>query len=88
MTVLTVLGIPVTEEQVERWLGYYCPGPQPFRTADLSHDETRNVSATDDVEITDEFARHLLHVRRRGVGLAVRGLVRRPQAASQDAPGG
>lgn len=35
MSLLTVLGIPVTEEEVERWLGFYAPGRQPFRTRDL-----------------------------------------------------
>lgn len=32
---LNVLGIPVTEEQLDRWLGYYCPGRQPFRVVAL-----------------------------------------------------
>ncbi|QFG69572.1 hypothetical protein [Ornithinimicrobium pratense] len=55
MTSLSVLGIPVTGQQVERWLGYYCPGPQPFRTADLTQDQTQRVPTVDAVEVTDEL---------------------------------
>lgn len=51
---MTVLGTSVVNEQVERWLGYYCPGPQPFRTVDLTHDAAQSIPTTDAIAITDE----------------------------------
>lgn len=44
----------MVNEQVERWLGYYCPGPQPFRTVDLTHDAAQSIPTTDAIAITDE----------------------------------
>ena len=54
VTSLTVLGTPVTEEQIARWLGYYCPGPQPFRTRDLTRGQALSIPMTEALEITDE----------------------------------
>ena len=36
MATVTVLGIPVSDEQIERWLGFYAPARQPFRTRALA----------------------------------------------------
>lgn len=50
----TVLGISVEEEQLEQWLGYYCPGAQPFRLDGVTRTQRRCFPTTDAVPITDE----------------------------------
>lgn len=54
MDSLTVLGIPVTAAQVEQWLEYYCPGPQPFCIRDLTPAQVKGLPSVD-VDKTDEW---------------------------------
>lgn len=54
MNRLSVLGILVTDQQVDRWVDFYAPGPQPFRTKDLDPHVVQ-VLAERSVEITDEL---------------------------------
>ena len=51
----SVLGIPVPEEQLGRWLKHYCPGRQPFRTRDLPADVVAALPRTRPLPVTDEL---------------------------------
>lgn len=55
MTSLTALGIPVSDEQIDRWLGFYAPGRQPFRLSHLDVEIVRLIPVTAEVEVTDEL---------------------------------
>lgn len=50
-----VLGIPVSQERLDRWRHHYCPGLQPFRTRDLAGDVVDALPRTRSLPVTDEL---------------------------------
>lgn len=52
---ITVLGIPVPQEQLGRWLKHYCPPRQPFRTRDLPGDVVAALPRTRSLPLTNEL---------------------------------
>lgn len=55
VTFATVLGIPITGTQFERWLGFYAPARQPFRTRDLSARVVGSLPDSSPESLTDEL---------------------------------
>lgn len=51
----SVLGIPVSQERLARWLHHYCPGRQPFRTRDLPGAVVAALPRTRSLPVTAEL---------------------------------
>ncbi|MCK0111285.1 hypothetical protein MWU75_03915 [Ornithinimicrobium sp. F0845] len=55
MDAVTVLGIPVACDDIERWLGFYAPGRQSFRTRGLPASVVDSLPDTSSESVTDEL---------------------------------